>query len=179
MLGNKDTGKSTKYLLSLPIVILLCMVVIPLITLMFGKTIKLRTRPYDPTDIFRGDYIRLEYDIGTISMKDVRMTEEELERTHKIYVALKEDNGIHVVDYVTDKKPSGDYIVGANRDRYVVRGGGIDGSDRGITLDYGIDTFFVEENTGYELEDMARKGDLIAEVRIFGGHAILRSVKGE
>ncbi len=52
----------------IPIVILLSMTALPLSALFFGEEIKLETEPYDPRDLFRGDYVALSYKINEVDI---------------------------------------------------------------------------------------------------------------
>jgi hypothetical protein len=50
-----------------------------------GKVIHLRTAPIDPRDIFRGDYVRLNYEISRIAIDDLKDAEdfEEIKKGQK------------------------------------------------------------------------------------------------
>jgi uncharacterized membrane-anchored protein len=96
----------------LPIIILIGMTITPLMTYYKGEEIIINTKPYDPRDFFRGDYVYLNYDINDISLDQIPDTlidkdvyhQEKLE-DKKLYVVLKREDDIYKVDYLTDKKP--------------------------------------------------------------------------
>jgi uncharacterized membrane-anchored protein len=121
-----------------------------------GRTIYLRTAPVDPRDFFRGDYVRLRYEISSIgkeSFRDGLLIESKSEGSHKykgkqVYVVLKVDsNDLASMVYVTDKKPANGqlYIRGRGEDNYY---------SWCISVLYGIEAYFVEQGKGKELEKM-------------------------
>jgi len=122
-----------------------------------GRTIYLRTVPVDPRDMFRGDYVRLRYEISSIEKKYFRdgLAEEAKDTTsHRyrgrpVYVVLKvDDSNLANVVYVTDKKPArGKLYIRGRRDY------SYDGSY--INVLYGIEAYFVEQGKGEQLQKMA------------------------
>jgi len=52
-----------------------------------GERIILKTTPVDPRDIFRGDYVRLAYDISTLDL-DKLGSGEQFHRMERVYVGL-------------------------------------------------------------------------------------------
>jgi len=59
-----------KYLLSFLIMflMLISMSIHPLVTSLLGEEVLIKTKAYDPRDLFRGDYIRLNYEINDIDI---------------------------------------------------------------------------------------------------------------
>lgn len=55
-----------------------------------SERIILKTTPVDPRDIFRGDYVRLAYDITTLNLDQLRVT-EQFHRMDRVYVGLGQD----------------------------------------------------------------------------------------
>ncbi len=116
-----------------------------------GRIIYLRTVPVDPRDFFRGDYVRLRYEISTIDKKYFRdglLTEAE-SKGKQVYALLKVDsNDLASVVYVTDKKPAKGQLYIRGRyyyDRYSWR--------PTTNILYGIEAYFVEQGKGKELEN--------------------------
>ena len=78
-----------------------------------GKTIYLRTVPVDPRDLFRGDYVRLQYEISNIErekmqdgLKLLSVSDSHKNKDKKVYAVLEvNDDNVAEVVYVTDKKP--------------------------------------------------------------------------
>ncbi|WP_121609943.1 GDYXXLXY domain-containing protein [Mesobacillus foraminis] len=158
----------------LPIVILLGMTVTPLYTLLAGEEITLKTVPVDPTDLFRGDYVILQYEAEEIQAqlleKEVRTKLEKGESNFEVYVPLKLDEGAHVPTKVSFEKPtSGVYLKG--RVQYVTAGR--DSIEEVAYVEYSLDKYFVEENTGLELEEASASGNLLAKVKVKNGYAYL------
>ena len=134
-----------------------------------GPTVWLRTTPVDPRDVFRGDYVVLNYDISTIPADKIgpalkaelgaqnqdRERRQSYNREIEIYVPLEVDAESDVARIgLADLTPpaSGLFIKGSvqpyqwqNRDELV-----------GVR--YGIDAFFVEQGKGRALERTAPKG---------------------
>jgi uncharacterized membrane-anchored protein len=164
----------------IPAGILLGMTVMPLYTLVSGEEVILRTIPVDPTDLFRGDYVILRYEAeevpASMVSKEVR---RELEKGHsavEVYVALKQEDGFHVPEKVTLKKPeSGLYLKGKLNYITTSWDGKLDGEETAY-LSYTLDKYFVEDNTGLELEEASRDGNILAKVKVKNGYAYLVDV---
>lgn len=174
--GEIQVNKYKKILVfCLPIIILLLMTVLPLLTHSLGDSIVLKTKPYDPRDLFRGDYVVLEYEIEEVPVnkfEDGIITEDSYGyngKEDKVYIVLKEIDGIHEVDYISKKRPKSKIYVKANIE-YIPYDGEI------AMLNCGLDSYFVPENTGRELEDLSRKGNVLAEVKVLNGYALLKSI---
>jgi uncharacterized membrane-anchored protein len=149
-----------------------------------GKTIYLRTVPVDPRDIFRGDYVRLRYEISSIDKKYFRdglaaEANDTTSRRYKgkpVYVVLAVDNSnLANIIYVTDKKPAkGElYIRGrANQDYY---------DSSYINVLYGIEAYFVEQGEGKQLEKLVSRSSRTAfdmEIALgSNGIAVLKSYR--
>lgn len=163
-----------------PLLILVAMTVPPISTILFGEEILLETRPYDPRDLFRGDYVVLNYEIDEV---DIEKFPEELReedayekyRNREIYAVLEKKGEFHDIEYMTYAKPKNMvYLTGKlnyfhpfqNPDDQVER----------IHVDYNLDRYFVPENAGKDLEEMSRQGELAARIRVRNGYAILVEV---
>jgi len=138
-----------------------------------GRTIYLRTVPVDPRDFFRGDYVRLRYEISDIDSKYYRdglLTETKNEiRGKQVYVVLKVDgNDLANIVYVTDKKPAKGqlYIRGRCSDDYY-------SWHVYINVLYGIEAYFVEQGKGKELENRAFGSNTAFDMKVaLGGNGI-------
>lgn len=172
-------NKRSKQLLlacALPILILLGMTVKPIFTVMNGDEIRLQTKPVDPSDVFRGDYVALAYEAEEIKkdLVDPDVIKELNKRNAdvRVYVSLIKRDGIHVPDRVRLNKPdSGIYLKGTLH--YI----GSDNLEKEVAyIEYSLDKYFVEDNTGTELEKAAAKGDMLAVVKVKNGYAILTNL---
>jgi uncharacterized membrane-anchored protein len=118
-----------------------------------GQTVFLRTAPIDPRDIFRGDFVRLNYEISTLSGDELagNLPDMHQNRRHKkIYVPLKlNQRGLASPVHATDIQPeSGLYLRG--RVQYDWRLG--KNKRRHIQVKYGIEQYFTEQGKGLEME---------------------------
>ena len=116
-----------------------------------GKIIHLRTAPIDPRDMFRGDYVRLNYEISRIPVNKIIDTNStnELKKGAKIYVILKEGpNGLYEMVNASVKKPDeGFYLRGRIPYEYKhLRPG------NPLWINYGIEAYFVQQGKGRKIE---------------------------
>ncbi|MCG3083609.1 GDYXXLXY domain-containing protein [Anoxybacillus kestanbolensis] len=128
--------------------------------LQYGQQIKLQLEPIDPRSLIQGDYIRLQYEISTI---------EGMNELGKVQVILRKDEaGIHRlvgIYSLNGKKRNGDMY----QEGDVL----VNGNIYGDTIIYGIETYFVPEKTGGDIQQRAR----FAYVRVSKtGDALLEKV---
>ena len=116
-----------------------------------GKMVYLRTAPVDPRDIFRGDYVRLNYDISRIAadMVEDAGDHKEIRKGEKIYVGLEEGhNGLYEMAYARFEKPEGGlYLTGRSPNHHHIPNPGYP-----IWINYGIEAYFVEQGAGRAIE---------------------------
>jgi uncharacterized membrane-anchored protein len=70
-MNNLIERRGFRYLASFFILflILISMTVEPITTNILGEEIFIKTKPLDPRDIFRGDYVQLNYEINDINLE--------------------------------------------------------------------------------------------------------------
>ena len=115
-----------------------------------GKIIYLRTAPIDPRDLFRGDYVRLNYEISRISAGSLPGGDtSHMIKGEKVYVNLKEaSNGLYELERASKEKPeAGVFLVGRSPYEYRYRPFGYP-----LMLNYGIEAYFVQQGKGREIE---------------------------
>jgi uncharacterized membrane-anchored protein len=115
-----------------------------------GKIIYLRTAPIDPRDLFRGDYVRLNYEISNIPAKNLPGGGDAvILKGEKVYAILKEGaDGLCELESISKKKPqSGIYLTGRSPYDYRYRRFG-----QSMTVNYGIEAYFVQQGKGREIE---------------------------
>lgn len=132
-----------------------------------APTVWLRTAPVDPRDLFRGDYVRLGYEIGTIPPSKFspelkrRLTErtQEANRIYRrreivVYVSLAvTDSGVAEIAGADLTPPAtGLYIKGR------ARPGLADERAALWNVAYGIDAWYVQQGKGRALERRAPEG---------------------
>jgi uncharacterized membrane-anchored protein/uncharacterized membrane protein len=130
------------------------MIAIESAPLMFGKTIRLRVRPVDPRDFFRGDYVILNYEINNMTLAN-----RPDSMGAPVYVRIEPDpDGEHWrgVSASYNRPTTGDYLVGRHApSRW--------GSNN---LSFGIEAYYVQEGQGLAWEEAARRGNLTAEIAV-------------
>ncbi|WZL73536.1 GDYXXLXY domain-containing protein [Clostridiaceae bacterium 35-E11] len=169
--------------------ILAAMTVQPMMTNVLGEEIVIQTKPFDPRDLFRGDYVQLDYAINEISLEKlgdemIKLKGEEPYasfeglRKEKLYVVLKKTGKLYGVDQVTLKKPKTGIFLKAKysyplwEDRSKEQNVKV----KGIRVTYTLDKYFVPENTGKALEEKARKGELFAKIKVYKGYGLLKEI---
>jgi uncharacterized membrane-anchored protein len=122
--------------------------------LWFGTPVILKTAPIDPRSLFRGNYVRLNYDISNINKS---LTQKHFKRSEVGYVTLKEEEGVFIATGLHHEKPkSGVYIRGR-----IARVG----SD--YRMKYGIEAYFMPKEKALRAERSVRQG-ANAEVYLLG-----------
>ena len=152
----------------LPLLVLLYTPISNYAVLCFGEKILLETLPFDPRDILRGDYVRLEYEIQDIPDG---MIPEEAENSGKdsyaVYVSLVRDReGIARVLGVSVKRPPDGTYLRANLRSYWRN-----------RADYNLGVYYVPEGTGRDLENAIREKRVLADVRVLRGRGVIRKLE--
>ncbi len=128
-------------------------------TLRTGTEVILQTAPIDPRDFFRGDYVILNYDIS--SLQNIPM-DRAFAPGDTIYVSLQLNENIARAVAAAHEEPEGLFI----------KGKVVDSWQPGIRVEYGIESYFVPEGTGHEVE---RESNLTVKVAIDkSGHALIK-----
>jgi uncharacterized membrane-anchored protein len=142
-----------------------------------GTEVALQTRPVDPRDFLRGDYVVLSYDISSVpagALKDVPSSSKS------VYVKLapKADGFFEAVSAHTEP-------VAVAGGEVLIHGRVMSGNTCGpqsrsfcerLQLNYGIERYFVPEGEGREIESARneRKVTIVAAVTASGRAAIKR-----
>ena len=121
-----------------------------------GAKVMLKCEPIDPRSLFSGDYVILNYEISTIEP-------EIIEKSKLMYKLLKDNDNIEGRDiYVALRlKAAGRHYYAAavsdNIDElkqdyeHIIRGK-VSYSFRGMRVRYGVETYFVPQGEGKEIE---------------------------
>jgi uncharacterized membrane-anchored protein len=146
------------------LVVLITMIVKPATTIMSGDTLLLRVVPVDPRDLFRGDYVILNYEFSRIPPAGVAGLATTEQQGQTIYVALEPDTDSRywrAAQFSVEPPTSGKFLRGQ-----ITTWG---------RVEFGIESFFVQEGTGPQYEQAARNGTLSAEVAVDdSGQAVLK-----
>lgn len=156
----------------LQLLVLAGMIVQRLMPLVTGDVLLVRVEPVDPRDLFRGDYVILSYGfsryppggIEGLPSRSGSAYREHANRT--VYVQLVPDpDGKHyrAGRMSTTRPAAGKFLRGR-----------IAGYDR---IDFGIESYYVQEGTGRDYEDAVLKGRLSAEIAVTNsGQSALRAL---
>lgn len=134
-------------------------------TLRTGTQVLLKTVPVDPRDLFRGDYVILRYKISTLDLNKIPADYVDFKTGDKIYLTLDKKNGYGVPAKIYRNSPESEelFLKGIVKD---VRG-------KRLTVEYGIESYFVPEGKGKEIERVrGRTLDVKASIDKFGNAAI-------
>ncbi|QGQ97856.1 hypothetical protein EHS13_24675 [Paenibacillus psychroresistens] len=142
----------------------------------YGKEIRLQTLPIDPRDLLYGDYVNLNYDINELSTSLWRGPGDVNDLSNNLYVVLKLDelskNGTYKAVALYGHKPK------IQKDEVVLKGHTNYTGDSTIFVKYGLETYYVPENTGKELEQKANLGKLVANVKVASwGRAVIEDIE--
>lgn len=141
---------------------LLAMILLRQWTLETGARVVLETAPVDPRSLFQGDYVILGYRVGELSL-DTLAGDRDLVTGDDAYVVLRPGEPGWTATAIHRTRP-------ATVDGVVMRGrvDGVDSRCRSpntpkpcptvIRVRYGIESYFVPEGTGRELENRVRRG---------------------
>jgi len=150
-------------------ILLLGMIFVKQLTLYTGTEVVLKTIPVDPRDLFRGDYVILRYDISNINLDSILTTEDNFKRNDDLYLKLDTSNkyakGIQV-----SKKPfdEGLFLKGKVLRSYA----------KNLSVKYGLESYFVQEGTGKEIEQNISKVEVLIAVDK-RGNGIIKSLRYE
>lgn len=179
---EKHAARLLPVALLIPALVLLSLMIQPFLTLQFGETVVLQTVPVDPKDLFRGDYVDLFYELNQI---DTGITpieglvpgnQPESLSGSTVYVVFKKDGAYHSVDYFTTKKPSSKiYLKGTIQYAYFKD---YNNPNQAVlcNVDFGIDRYYIQENSGQALEEAARKGKVLVTLKVFNGFGTVRGL---
>lgn len=142
--------------------VLVSMGVIRVMILIRGETYLVRVQPVDPRDWLRGDYVILSYEFSRLQRDgrtdfnvDQQFMFPEKLRDVPIYVTLaREPDGRHwqAVRFSREHPKEGPFLRGK--------------MNQFGMLEFGIESYFVQEGKGHQYEDAMRSRQLSAEITI-------------
>ena len=156
------------------LLILVGMIALRSVPLLTGQTVLVRVRPVDPRDLFRGDYVILSYEFSRVSPEKIEgLSANERGRSkwegRTVYVPLVADSDrVHMrAEKVTAVKPEAGLFLQGQMGRYGA-------------LQFGIESYYVQEGAGHRFEQAIRDRKLSAELAVTsGGHAALKGLRIE
>jgi uncharacterized membrane-anchored protein len=124
-----------------------------------GEVVLLRTAPVDPDDPMRGEYVRLDYEIGSVPkalcrdgiaawFDGVKPQYHERSQEHRVYASVKLDGeGVGQLTALSDQKPAeGVFLRGWSGTLY----------PQSLDVRYGIEAFFMQQGKARALETQLR-----------------------
>ncbi|MFT9846478.1 GDYXXLXY domain-containing protein [Aneurinibacillus sp. REN35] len=128
----------------------------------FGTEVRLKTAPVDPRDLFYGDYVQLSYEISELPWSMWKGTEKPA-GGQTVYVVVHREGEHDTAVGVYPDKPdtqAGETVLPARVQRW--------GSEEQLNLVYGFERYYVEENTGKELEEKREQATVTVKVAPWG-----------
>jgi len=147
-------------------------------TLRTGTEVVLKTLPVDPRDLFRGDYVTLNYEISTLDMEQLQAEDSYFYYGDPVYLALELKNGYGIPKKIYTTPPENElYIKGRINDiiyDWEAEGEAI----KELRVDYGIESYFVPEGRGIEIEkQQTGRKEVDAKIIIDKyGNAVIKSL---
>lgn len=134
-----------------------------------GKSYVFQTAPIDPRDIFRGDYVRLDYLFNSVpvSQLDEAILNRGLRKGEKVFLSLTTNSdGISSGGQLHSAAPQAPYLKGYVTshwpNRYLnrkneeeMRKAVLDAWP--VTVKYGIEQYYVQQDSGKEMEKLRGK----------------------
>jgi len=134
--------------------------------LAFGQEIRLRARPVDPLDVFRGNYVVLRYEISSLPVLG------EVRQGETVCARLEESDGEWRASYADPARPSGTVICGRARNDA--------GPGETVAIEYGIETYYASAERAREIEGSIARGQLYVVVDLDDdGSARIERLEGE
>lgn len=143
-----------------------------------GRVVTLQVVPVDPRDLFRGDYVILSYEISRLDLNQLR-GDSDFKGRGPIYVTLEDKGGVWAAVSAARKMPS------VSASQAVIRGeitSAIRNAEADketiVSVDYGIESFFVPEGKGRPIEDERNKDQVTVDVALGAdGRAAIKTLK--
>lgn len=143
-----------------------------------GTEVTLKTRAVDPRDFLRGDYVVLNYDISSVPTGDLKDTPAPAPGMFVFVKLARGADGFHV-PVSAHREP-----VAVEPGEALIRGRVSDRSFCGdnrrlfcssVQLDYGLESFFVPQGEGREIEKARNDGKLAVVAAVAsGGRAAIK-----
>lgn len=141
-------------------------------TLRTGKAVVLETVPVDPRDFLRGDYVVLRYKISSLDLNQIKSKKSQYRPGEIIYVELEPKGKLWEASAIYEKQ--GDVV-----NRMFIKGKVKYHYNNKIEVNYGIESYFVPEGEGKDIEEKIRgnKSSVSVEVVVdASGDALIKRV---
>ena len=152
----------------LQIAILVIMIGMKLFTLTYGTKVLLQTLPIDPWDMFRGDYVTLNYALTQVDLKAVTVDKKDYKNNETVYVGLNKDGKYWVARSVSGQQPADGSLAIKGKVVY------FDEMNKKLSINYGIDSYYVPQHEGLKIENAGVQADVEVSVDRWGNSALSR-----
>ena len=127
--------------------------------------VTLKVKPVDPQDMFRGDYVILNYDISRLETAALA-GDDNFSEGGLVYVTVTNQGGVWTPVAVNRAMPNHDQGAVVLRGTVKSASGASATAPPELTVVYGIESFFVPQGQGKKIEDARQKGDLDADIAV-------------
>lgn len=149
-----------------------------------GNVIRLKTRPIDPADPFKGRYVRLGYEHDFIPWREDQTP--QLDRGQRIYATIETDwaGFAHFTGWSLEKPSDGLYLTTRYRGKDYRWNLDTKKSEyRGLRINMPFTRFYMDEAKAPRAEKLARTAtrnkDCWVEARVLNGKAVIEDVFAE
>ncbi|MDF2607563.1 MAG: hypothetical protein K0S34_1759 [Bacillales bacterium] len=148
-------------LLAAQIIIILAIANINIVTEKYGKEVLLKTAPYDPKDVFYGDYVTLNYEINMVDVDKLTFSSED-HFSGRVFVVLEKNMETKYWDVkkVYKKRPE------VYKNQVILKGKIVYFDANQCRISYGLETYYIEEGTGERFNELGSL-DVIVKVSQF------------
>lgn len=142
-----------------------------------SRVVTLKVAPVDPRDIFRGDYVILTYEISRLDPTKLE-GDDTFGYGDKVLVTLVPGGETWAAAGIARGKPvpaQNGVVIQGTVDAFTTNDAG---QRNAVTVTYGIESYFVPEGTGREIEQERQKGDISADIAIdHRGRAAIKALR--
>lgn len=132
-----------------------------------GTEITLQTVPVDPRDLFRGDYVVLKYPISQIDTKTLPSQPHNFNIGDRIFVTLAVEHGYAIASGISYAQPENALSIEGKIKNII---------GNTLYIEYGIESYFVPENKGKEIEKMVGRSITVKVAVSKSGKAIIKTL---
>jgi uncharacterized membrane-anchored protein len=130
-----------------------------------GDEIRIKTAPVDPTDLLYGDYVILNYEISRLKNSNQLFVQDS--SNEAIYVILEQKGEYYEEVAISREKPNN-----LSDGQKVLKGRVEYAYADELLVHYGLERYYVEENTGLAIERI--RGDVTVVLKVLpSGKAII------
>lgn len=131
-----------------------------------SRVATLKVIPVDPQDLFRGDYVVLNYEISRLDVKTIE-GEDSFASGDTAYVTMwQQPNGDWAAKAISHKLAAenpGDISL---RSTVMSMDDNTGDAPAWVSLTFGVESYFVPQGTGLEIEKQARAGTISVDIAI-------------